>query len=498
MRGVGFQNLVKILVEVGQFASKSKFEVTDILSHPTTISKNISRLHDKYKLQLINICEKLTSYCIIVDQWTETHTALRYVTDDFQLFTFILGCFPYNAASHSTQHLCEFVNKVLAEYNPVLGTTKFVVTDNEAKMLAAFREQCCRIGCADHYLNKQSQHAFQSEKKHSNRSTFEAGGCELAQTVFGHVKKIVSFVRHSHKQQKLPRELQNYSETRFAGAIIMVDIFREMYQNLPEVLINSNAMENYNAIEKDLLDDICNFLEPFQDVINALSKDRQLCLHQKLTNQPQSSNSYQEIENYLNTDYSDIPHNDDDLDDIDILSFWQEHRHTFSQLAKLAKLAKIICAMPASNTIVERLFSAAKNRTVSISSTATVSSEESTCTAPKLTCIDVEEEKLKKNLPLSNTPDQGRKKASTPIDDRNSLRLCKKYRTKSSQILSSELMLSNGKHLSARTVRRRLLDMSYKSYQAKKKPLRTFAHKKQRFLFAREHQYWSQEWNNII
>ncbi|CAM4970168.1 unnamed protein product [Rotaria socialis] len=138
---------------------------------------------------------------------------------------------------------------------------------------------------------------------------------------------------HSHKQQKLPRKLQNYSETRFAGAIIMLDIFREMYQNLPEVLINSNAMENYNAIEKDLLDDICNLLEPFQDVINDLSKDRQPCRHQiasnvlqnnnashsqtstiattpkrkslltqcfdsKLTNRPQSSNSYQEIENY--------------------------------------------------------------------------------------------------------------------------------------------------------------------------------------------------------
>ncbi|CAF4954375.1 unnamed protein product, partial [Rotaria socialis] len=198
--------------------------------------------------------------------------ALRYVTDDFQLFTFILGCFPYNAASHSAQYLREFVNKVLAEYKLVLNTTKFAVTDNEAKI-------------------------------------------------------------HSHKQQKLPRKLQNYSEARFAGAIIMLDIFREMYQNLPEVLINSNAMENYNAIEKDLLDDICNFLEPFQDVINDLSKDRQPCRHQiasnvlqnnnashsqtstiattpkrkslltqcfdsKLTNRPQSSNSYQEIENY--------------------------------------------------------------------------------------------------------------------------------------------------------------------------------------------------------
>ncbi|CAF4526349.1 unnamed protein product [Rotaria socialis] len=51
--------------------------------------------------------------------------------------------------------------------------------------------------------------------------------------------------------------------------------------------------------------------------------------------------------------------------------------------------------------------------------------------------------KLKENLLLSNAPCQGPKKASTPIDDRNLLRLCKKYRTKSSQILSSELMLSN-------------------------------------------------------
>ncbi|CAF4506721.1 unnamed protein product, partial [Rotaria socialis] len=45
------------------------------------------------------------------------------------------------------------------------------------------------------------------------------------------------------------------------------------------------------------------------------------CFDSKRTNRPQSSNSYQEIENYLNADYSDIPHNDDDLDDIDILSF---------------------------------------------------------------------------------------------------------------------------------------------------------------------------------
>ena len=90
----------------------------------------------------------------------------------------------------------------------------------------------------------------------------------------------------------------------------------------------------------------------------------------------------------------------------------------------------MVCAIPASNIIIERLFSAAKNvvtdkrksldcekineililqknlktskqlsnnsitlkRTIPISSSTTVSSEDSICTAPKLTCIDVEDD----------------------------------------------------------------------------------------------------------
>ena len=106
--------------------------------------------------------------------------------------------------------------------------------------------------------------------------------------------------------------------------------------------------------------------------------------------------------------------------------------------------------------------------------------------------------KLKNNLPFSKIPGQSRNRASIAIEDRNLLRLCKKDRTKSSEILSSQLTLSNGKHLSARTVRYRLLTMDYKSYRAKKKPLRTPSNKKQRLLFARERQYWCREWNNII
>ncbi|CAF4271019.1 unnamed protein product, partial [Rotaria sordida] len=95
---------------------------------------------------------------------------------------------------------------------------------------------------------------------------------------------------------------------------------------------------------------------------------------------------------------------DNNSDDIDILLFWQERQQLFPILSKIAK---VICAVPVANTIIERLFSAAKNnmqtlkqlsnndfcrkRTVSMSSTTTVSSEESTCTVAKKSRINIED-----------------------------------------------------------------------------------------------------------
>ncbi|CAF3811549.1 unnamed protein product [Rotaria sp. Silwood1] len=175
--------------------------------------------------------------------------ALQYVGEYSQLFTFIIGCFPYNAASHSAQHLREFVNKILEEYKLQLDSTKFVVTDNEPKMLPAFQKQSSCVGCADHYLNKQLQHAVQSDQIHLNKNTIEKVDCELVQNIFNQVKKVVSSV-----------------------------VFE-----LPEVLINSKTLNDYNLIEKELLGGICNFLEPFQEIFNAVGEDQQPSLHRVIS-----------------------------------------------------------------------------------------------------------------------------------------------------------------------------------------------------------------------
>ncbi len=137
-------------------------------------------------------------------------------------------------------------------------------------------------------------------------------------------------------------------------------------------------------------------------------------------------NPYQEIDDYLNSDLSyNYKGNYYEDRDIDILLYWKEKQHQFPILSNIAKQ---VCAIPASNTSIERLFSAAKNtvnenrtnlgserinqllflqnnltvlkqlfhesrrkRTISMSSTTTVSSEDSSCKMPKQSRIDDED-----------------------------------------------------------------------------------------------------------
>ncbi|CAF4164080.1 unnamed protein product [Rotaria sordida] len=205
--------------------------------------------------------------------------SVHHTDRDFRLFNFILGCYPYDAESHSAQHLRAFVDQKLNEYKLCLDNSKYVVTDNEAKMLSAFRENCTRIGCSDHYINRQLKHAFESQQIHVSKTVIENVNCDAIQGLFFTIKNIVSSVRRSHKQQILSKKLQSYSDTRFNGALYMLDVFRELFDELPAVLISSKLIDAYQEIDKQTLDDVCVFLHPFEEVIESLSENKKPCLH---------------------------------------------------------------------------------------------------------------------------------------------------------------------------------------------------------------------------
>lgn len=114
-------------------------------------------------------------------------------------------------------------------------------------------------------------------------------------------------------------------------------------------------------------------------------------------------------------------------------------------------------------------------------------------------CVTNVAKKSKNGQPVNNIPGQGRKRLTTARDDRRLLALCKADRTKSSRQLSAEFTLSSGRLLSARTVRRRLLEAGYGSYTAKRKPIRNCLQKKARLQFANEHINWlPDDWKGVI
>ena len=157
--------------------------------------------------------------------------SLGHVDPEFYSLTFILSCFPYELDNKRAPTIRSFVDDILLSFGLKLDEEKFVVSDNESTMKCTFSSNCKRVGCSDHYLNKQLQHAFTSIKIDG-----ELVHCELAQEMFNDVKQIVTTVRRMHKQQNLSKKLISYADTRFSGAYGMLVVFLEVFDELVAIL----------------------------------------------------------------------------------------------------------------------------------------------------------------------------------------------------------------------------------------------------------------------
>ena len=147
------------------------------------------------------------------------------------------------------------------------------MTDNELTMKRTFSQNCKRIGCSDHHLNKQLEHAFTSEKVDG-----ENVNCGLIQKLFRDIKFIVGSVRREHKQHYLSKKLILYCDTRFSSAYGMLQVFLSISDEVAAILDNK-LLPIYSKIDKDLLKDVCEFFLPFDAVLDISSDNERPTLH---------------------------------------------------------------------------------------------------------------------------------------------------------------------------------------------------------------------------
>lgn len=188
----------------------------------------------------------------------------------------MLGCYHYDLESSNAINTRKFVETKLSEYKLVLNENVYIVSDNEPKMISTFRSDCKRIGCSCHYINKQLEHTF--TKKEIDKTLVQ---CDLAQELFECVKKIVAHMRKSHKQTKMSKRVQTYSETRFNGAYFMLKTFCNLFNEIGLVL-DKEFLNDYLLLDKDFLEQICSFLLVFNHVIEQLSEDKRPTIYRVL------------------------------------------------------------------------------------------------------------------------------------------------------------------------------------------------------------------------
>ena len=94
--------------------------------------------------------------------------------------------------------------------------------------------------------------------------------------------------------------------------------------------------------------------------------------------------------------------------------------------------------------------------------------------------------RYKETKSFKNRKGQGCKMSTTAREDRSLKRASLADRRKSSSELAAEFREDANKHISARTVRRRLLEVGLKGCKARKKPYLSQANKKKRLEFAKK------------
>ncbi|CAF4865399.1 unnamed protein product [Rotaria socialis] len=243
VNGLDFTNLIECVLTTGRtLLESSNVNANDLTADSRTISRNIDKMYEKRKSQLITLCKSIRSFVITIDFWSERS---------------------YELENQTSLNIRKFVNSILEEFGLSLGLSSYIVSDNENKMRCAFND-VKRIGCSEHYLNKILEKTFTDEKNIEPQEP---------QKMFHLIKEIVEYVRRTHRQNKLTKKLQTFSKTRFNGAFCMFYVFNEIFEEIPQVL-NIKHLLSYSLIDKQLLNQLCNFLIPFDEVIEKLSDEQ--------------------------------------------------------------------------------------------------------------------------------------------------------------------------------------------------------------------------------
>ena len=273
--GKGFIRIAQHFVNVG--AQHGKFDVNDILPHPTTVSRRVEGMAEDMRASVVaDIKPIIEKYgcAITTDIWTEDYHktsfisgTIHYTDNDFVLKSRVLFAAPFeDGVSKTGENIRNLLFEKLAGFgiDTSLLTDRVVfVTDRGANMVAALRGYT-RLSCNAHILNVVLASAF--------APTVLEKTPELSE-LLTNSKKLVTYFKHSGLQNSLETTLKQSIATRWNSNHKMLDSILQQHEAVAELLLTKNQYDKIARINANALKTVVDFLKVFKEATNELEGD---------------------------------------------------------------------------------------------------------------------------------------------------------------------------------------------------------------------------------
>lgn len=268
--GEGFRALAQHLVMIG--ASYGNIDIHSILPHPTTVSRNIFRIHKTLHAEVfpaINQAIESEECSSTTDMWTEKYKNNPFLTmtvhffdEDFVLKKQVLFTSKYTQRDKTG---ISVLNELMKQFENVRFRSESLkkihfVTDHGSNMVKALKGLYIRDDCRAHRLNTILANTFESED------------VPLVFTkIIKSCKNIVRHLKQSEKMNQLSKTLVQECKTRWNTKLEMIESIICQYAEVMELLPHDLCIKW--AFDVALARRVVQFLTPFKEATKSLEGD---------------------------------------------------------------------------------------------------------------------------------------------------------------------------------------------------------------------------------
>uniref|UniRef100_A0AAZ1XG43 HAT C-terminal dimerisation domain-containing protein n=1 Tax=Oreochromis aureus TaxID=47969 RepID=A0AAZ1XG43_OREAU len=241
---ISLKDLAQHLVDTA--ARIGKFDVCEILPHPTTVSRNVEMRAQSLRKHVVEeITATISKFgcAVTADIWTETYRKTSFCLQPsitlMSNLSYIQECF-----------CCPF--------DPSTSKTGENIRRHLLQNLRVFGIDATDMGKKDFCHRSWSQHDQCLTRIHE------------AKLAFG---PLVTYFKHSGQQGKLKKSLKQSIETRWNSNFDMLNSVLEQYEDIASVLTESNNYDKIGRISISTLKLLVSFLKPFKEATDDLETD---------------------------------------------------------------------------------------------------------------------------------------------------------------------------------------------------------------------------------